>query len=92
MDETHIKTEANLALFRLRSHVSNAEEEQSTLLVMCNACDALDKGEYGARAVKALLDLWRELKLKDISGASITELRAVVDAMYLKSINDANAD
>ena len=56
---------------------------------MQTACGVIDKGEHGERAVKALLDLWRELKLKEISGASISDLRAVVDRMYRKSIKES---
>jgi hypothetical protein len=89
MDETHIKTEATLALGRLRSRVSNAVEEHTALLIMRNACDAIDKGEDGARAVKALLELWRELKFKDINADSISDLSTIVDEMYQKNLSQS---
>jgi hypothetical protein len=56
---------------------------------MRNACDAIDKGEDGARAVKALLELWRELKFKDINADSISDLSTIVDEMYQKNLSQS---
>lgn len=82
----NVDTEATIGLFRLRSKVENAQDELATVIVMQNICDAADKGDYGARAVKALFELWRELKLREIDGPSISALRAVVDQMHDKSV------
>ena len=90
MDEQHIETEATLAKFRLRSQVDNAQDELATLIVMRTTCDALDKGDYGERALKNLFDLWRELDLGDeITGAAISQLRTVVDRMHDKSVSES---
>ena len=82
----NIETEATIGLFRLRSKVHNTQDELATLIVMQNICDAADKGDYGEGAVKGLFELWRELKLEEVDGPSISELRAVVDQMHHKSV------
>jgi len=83
--DENIETEATIGLFRLRSIVDNAQDELATVIVMQNICDAADKGDCGARAVKALFELWGQLKLRQIDGPSISDLRAVVDEMHHKS-------
>jgi hypothetical protein len=84
MDEKRIEIEANLALHQMFSYTDKAEAIY-VIEVMHNTCYALDRGDDGARAVKALLNLWRRLNLNDINGASISDLCAVVYAMYRKS-------
>jgi hypothetical protein len=91
MNKQNIETESTLALVRLRSQVNTLDDELATVIVMKNICDALAKDNYGEWALKALLDLWRELKLKDISKASILELQAVVNYMHRQSINESKA-
>lgn len=75
----NLDTDATIGLFRLRSKVTNVQDELATVIIMQNICDAADKGDYGARAVQMLFELWRELKLHVIDGPSISELRAVID-------------
>ena len=81
MNQQQIKIEATQALSRLRSRLDDPKDELSTVQVMQMACDAIDKGVTGELALKSLIALWGELKLKEITGQSISELRAVVDKM-----------
>ena len=83
MKESRIESAATIGLGRLRQHGS--EHEYCTAMIMHNACEELNKGEYGERAVKALFDLWKELKLGEVTGESLSELCSVVERMHYKS-------
>jgi hypothetical protein len=68
MDKKQIEIKATLALAYMRSNTGKAKGELVPLLqLMFEACDAINKGEDGGQAVKALLNLWHELKLKRLS-------------------------
>ena len=85
MDKERIEIEANIALHQLHSQVDEAADVPTILLIMASVCDELDKGENGAQAVRALLDLWQRLKLGDVSGDSISVFSEVVNQMYIQS-------
>jgi hypothetical protein len=90
MKESHIESEAIIALSKVHRQVK-PEHHLAVLIVMQGTCDAIDKGDVGKDALLALIDLWRELKFREITGESISELRAVVDRMYEKAVSASRA-
>lgn len=89
MKEEHLETEAILGLARLRFEVGDSKDVLPTLTVMHNVCDELDKGKYGTLALKALVSLWRELKLGDVNDTSLAEFRAVVSRIREKWVEES---
>jgi DNA polymerase III delta subunit len=93
MKKEHLETEAILGLAAMRSELSKYEDQLPTLTVMQMICSAMrevarnaDKGEYGALAVKSLFRVWQNLKFQEVTGANISELNKVVEAMYAKTV------
>jgi hypothetical protein len=82
MKPDNVETEAIFAKHWLQTHADNAHEVMAPAIAMREACTALDKGDMGVRAIKGLLELWREAKLGDITSESISDMHSVVDRMY----------
>lgn len=96
MKQEHLETEAILALAAMRSELSKYADELPTITVMHMICTAMrdfahtaNKGEYGALAVKSLLQLWQNLKFREITGENISELNQVVERMYAKTVEQS---
>lgn len=90
MKESHVESEAIIALSKVHRQVK-PDHQLAVVMIMRDTCDAIDKGEIGKDALMALIDLWRELKLAEVTGESISDLRAVVDRMYDKAVAASRA-
>lgn len=88
MDQQHIEIEATRALNRLGCDLRDPFEVMTTVNVMQTASDAIDKEIDGERALGALIDLWRELKLREVTKESISVFLAAVDQLH--KMADAN--
>lgn len=95
MNEEELHVEATIGLGSMRRQLSKREDELPTITVMHLICGAMrdfadqaDKGEYGAYAVKSLIQLWKDLKLGEVTGEKISELNAVVDRMYAMACDE----
>ena len=69
----------------LSSFCVDVERMDEISMKMKAICDSIDKGTSGARAVKALRNLWQELqklKLREMDGDRFSTLFAVVDRMH----------
>jgi hypothetical protein len=87
MKREHLEADAVKGLFRLRRQVGGSSQDALAAVdVMHRVCEELDKGVFGEQAINALLDLWQELKLKEVTGESISTLRAVVARIHEKSL------
>lgn len=82
MKAEHIETEAILAKHRLRETPVNNRGDLAPAMVMQKACDALDKGDIGVRAINELFAIWKEAKLGELTSEAISDLRAIVDRTY----------
>lgn len=82
MKAEHIETEAILAKHRLRENPADGRNDLAPAIAMRNACDALDKGEVGVRAINELFAIWKEAKLGELTSEAISDLRAIVDQTH----------
>jgi hypothetical protein len=89
MNPELIDNEATIALSNFRLRTGNREDEYSTLVVMNAVCNAVNK-DYGDRAIKALFELWRDLKFGDVTTQSVSGLSTVVERMLRKSTSPWN--
>jgi hypothetical protein len=79
-----IDVEATKVLNRLGCDIRNSQDQISVVNVMWAACDALNKGREGELALKALIELWRQLGFRQVTGESIPTLLAVVERLCEK--------
>ncbi len=96
MKQEHLETEAILGLAAMRSELSKYSDELPTITAMHvirtamrNFAHITDKGEYGALAAKSLLQIWQNLKFREITGENISELNQIVERMYAKTVEQS---
>ena len=91
MAQSQIEVEATRALNSLRCNVRDPIEQVGTVNLMLMACENyLDKGIESQHALKALIDIWKQLKIREITTGSVSTFQAVIERLHEKVRQDFN--